>query len=156
MNDIPPSLPSHISLSLFTTPIVSATHLPVMLVQNADSPESIHAILTCNSDEYWDSFDNQTLPTDVLSNAAVENIIRPNSERLRAADKRYCLDLLLSALLDHAPHPLGKRYIAVCLDIANEKGHDGVVNAARVWMQYLLLPSQFVYSRLCVYLLLNS
>ena len=137
--------------------MVSSTRLlPVIPVPNPDSPESIHTILTCNSDEFWDSFNNQTLPTDVLSNAVVENIIRPNTERLRAADERYRLDLLLSALLDHAPHPLGKRYVAVCLDIANKKGHDGVVNAAKVWVQYLLLPSQFVYFRRNVYLLLNS
>jgi len=122
-----------------------------MPVQNPDSVESIRTILTCNSDEFWDSFNNQTHQTDVLSNVAVKNIIHPNSERLRAADERYRLDFLLSALLYHAPHPLGKRYIAVCLDIANQKGHDGVVNAAKVWVQHLLLPSQFVYFRPYVY-----
>ncbi len=137
--------------------MVSSTRLlPVMPVPNPDSPESIHTILTCNSDEFWRSFNNQTLQADVLSNTVVENIIRPNTERLRTADERYRFDLLLSALLDHAPHPLGKRYVAVCLDIANQKGHDGVVNAAKVWVQYLLLPSQFVYFLRNVYLLLNS
>ncbi len=122
-----------------------------MPVQIPDSAESIRTILTCNSDEFWDSFNDQTLQTDVLSNVVVKKIIHRNSERLRTADKRYRLDLLLSVLLDHAPHPLGKRYIAVCLDIANEKGHDGVVNAARVWMH---LPSSTqsvcLFSSLCL------
>ena len=48
-------------------------------------------------------------------------------------------------MLKHAPHPLGRRYVAICLHIAHQKGEDGVVNAAKAWLDNLLLPSLLVY-----------
>ncbi|KAH8995217.1 hypothetical protein EDB86DRAFT_1182462 [Lactarius hatsudake] len=40
-------------------------------------------------------------------------------------------------MLEHAPHPLGRRYVAVSLHVARE---DGVVDAAKAWLDNLLLP----------------
>ncbi len=124
---------------------------PIMSLRRSDSPQSICTVLTCTSEEYLDLYDNETLLTEVLSDDALRNVIRPNSARLRAADPRYHLDDLLSAMLEHAPHPLGRRYVAVCLHVTNQKGEDGVVNAAKVWLDYLLLPSPFDYLSLYVY-----
>ncbi|KAF8256992.1 hypothetical protein EI94DRAFT_127631 [Lactarius quietus] len=111
-----------------------------MSLPRSDSVESICTVLTCASEEYDDLFAKQSLSTEVLSDDALRNIIRPNSERLRAADCRYRLDDFLNAILMHAPHPLGRRYVAICLHIAHEKGEDGVVNAAKAWLDNLLLP----------------
>ena len=84
--------------------------------------------MRCTSEEYEDSYDNKTFLTEVLVEDVLRNVIRPNSARLREADRRYRLDDLLSSMLKDALHPLG---IAVCLHIAHQKGEDGVVNAAR-------------------------
>ncbi|KAN0132173.1 hypothetical protein V8E53_009939 [Lactarius tabidus] len=111
-----------------------------MSLPRSDSVESICTVLTCASEEYEDIFAQESLPTEVLSEDALNKIIRPNSERLRAADGRYRLDDLLYAMLEHAPHPSGKRYVAICLHIAHQKGEDGVVNAAKAWLDNLLLP----------------
>ncbi len=101
--------------------------------------------MICTSEEFRNLYDNERLLTGVLSDDALRNIIGPNSARLRAADPRYRLDDLLSAMLEHAPHPLGQRYVAVSLHVAHQKGEDGVVNAAKAWLDYLLLPSPFLY-----------
>ena len=111
----------------------------------SDSFESICTVLTRASEEYEDFFAKEELLTEVLSDDALHNIIRPNSERLRVADGRYRLDDLLYAMLKHVPHPLGQRYVAICLHIAHQKGKDGVVNAAKAWLDNLLLPSPLVY-----------
>ena len=111
----------------------------------SDSFESICTVLTCASEEYEDFFAKEELLTEVLSDDTLHNIIRPNSERLRAADGRYRLDDLLYAMLKHVPHPLGRRYVAICLHIAHQKGEDSVVNAAKAWLDNLLLPSPLVY-----------
>jgi hypothetical protein len=116
----------------------------------SDSFESICTILTCASEEYEAFFAQEALLTEVLSDDVLHNIIRPNSERLRA-DGRYRLDDLLYAMMKHAPHPLGRRYVAICLHIAHQRGEDGVVNAARLWLDKLLLPSPFVYLSIYVY-----
>jgi hypothetical protein len=110
---------------------------------SSDSAESLWSVLTCVSEEYHDFYNNEMLQTDVLSDDVLRKVIRPNSARLRAADTRYRLDHLLSAMLEHAPDLSGKRYVAVCLHIAQEKGEAGVVNAAKAWMDNLLLPSPF-------------
>ena len=112
----------------------------------SDSFESICTVLTRASEEYEDFFANEELLTEVLSDDALHNIIRPNSERLRAADGRYRLDDLLYAMLKHAPHPLGQRYVAICLHIAHQKSEDGVVNAAKAWLDNLLLPCNSHYN----------
>ena len=44
-------------------------------------------------------------------------------------------------MLVHAPHPLGRQYVALCLHITRKKGEDGIVNAAKVWLDHLSLPS---------------
>jgi hypothetical protein len=48
-------------------------------------------------------------------------------------------------MLEHAPHPLGRRYVAVSLHVAHQNGEDEVVNAAKAWLDNLFLPSSFVY-----------
>ena len=117
----------------------------------SDSAESICTVLTCSSEEYQGLFSKERLQTEALSDDALNNIIRPNSEKLRLADKNIQLDKLLSAMLEEAPHPLGQRYVAVCLHVAHQKGEDGVINAAKAWVDNLLLPSPFFYCSLCVY-----
>jgi hypothetical protein len=93
--------------------------------------------------EYFDRKLVDNVPS--LLNDVLHNVIRPNSARLRAADTRYRLDDLLSAMLEHAPHPSGQRYVAVSLYVAHQKGEDGVVNAAKAWLDNLILPSLFLY-----------
>jgi hypothetical protein len=115
-----------------------------MSLSRSDSVESNGTVLTCTSEEFDDFFNNENLHTEALSDDVLRNIIRQNSARLRAADGRYRLDDLLSAMLEHAPHPLGRRYVAVSLHIAHRKGEDGVVNAAKAWLDNLFLPSSFL------------
>ena len=110
----------------------------------SNSAESTGTILTCTSEEYDDFFNNEKLQTEPLSDDVLRNVICQNSAKLRAADRRYRLDDLLSAMLEHAPHPLGRRYVAVSLHVAHRKGEDGVVNAAKAWLDNLFLPSPFV------------
>ncbi|KAH9012724.1 hypothetical protein EDB85DRAFT_1900150 [Lactarius pseudohatsudake] len=106
----------------------------------SDSAESTYTVLTCTSQEFQSFYDNESLLTDDLSDDALRNIIGPNSARLRKAETRYRLDDLLSAMLEHAPHPLGRRYVAVSLHVARQMGEDGVVNTAKAWLDDLLLP----------------
>jgi hypothetical protein len=116
-----------------------------MSLPRLDSPESIRAVLTGASEEFNDFYDDEQLVTEVLVHEALDNVIGPNKERLREADNRYRLDDLLSAMLLHAPNPLGQRYVAVCLHIAHRKGEDGIVNAAKVWLDNLFLPSPSLF-----------
>jgi hypothetical protein len=85
------------------------------------------------------------VPNQVLCDHVLRSIILPNSARLRLADPRCRLDDMLSAMLKHAPHPLGQRYVAICLLAAHQKGEDGVVTVAKAWLDNLFLPSTFVY-----------
>jgi hypothetical protein len=114
-----------------------------MPLSYSDSAESTCTVLTCTSLNFRDFFQNERLLTEALSDDVLVSTIRPNRARLRAADPKYRLDDLLIAMLKHAPHPLGKRYVAVCLHIAHRKGVDGVVDAARAWLHNLILPSLF-------------
>ncbi|KAH9003344.1 hypothetical protein EDB86DRAFT_2826509 [Lactarius hatsudake] len=109
-------------------------------LRRSDPTEFICDVLTCTSKDYQDLYDNDRLATEVLSDGALRNIIHPNCARLRAADSQYHLDDLLGAMLEHAPHPLGQRYVAVCLHLAHQRGEDEVVNIAKAWLDYLLLP----------------
>ncbi|KAH9168292.1 hypothetical protein EDB89DRAFT_2074118 [Lactarius sanguifluus] len=111
-----------------------------MSLPRSDSVESICSVLTFTSNEFKDVYENENLLTEVLSDEALRGIIDRNRVRLREADSRYRLDDLLSAMLLHAPHSSGRRYVAVCLHIAHQKGEDGVVNAAKAWLDNLLLP----------------
>jgi hypothetical protein len=114
---------------------------PIMSLPHPDSVESIRAILTCASEEFKGFYNNERLDTGVIVREALDDIIGPNRVRLRDADNRYRFHDLLSAMLVHAPHPLGQRYVAVCLHIAHKKGEDGIVNAAKVWLDNIFLPS---------------
>ncbi|KAN0133391.1 hypothetical protein V8E53_008831 [Lactarius tabidus] len=109
-----------------------------MSLPGPDSAESIRAVLMGTSEEFKDFYDNEQLVTEVLVHEVLNNIIGLNREKLREVDNRYCLHDLLSAMLLHAPHPLGQRYVAVCLRIAHQKGEDGVVNAAKCWQSQKL------------------
>ena len=124
------------------------THAPytIMSLPRSDSIESLCTVLTCASEEFRKLYDDSTLPTNVLCNEA-RYVINLSSPKLRTADQRYRLCDLLNAMLQDAPCPSGRRYVAVCLQIAQQKGEDGVVNAAKAWLDYLLLPgaSKFVF-----------
>ena len=109
-----------------------------MSLPRSDSVESICTVLTCASEEYKVLFAKESFLTE---DDTLDSIIRPNRAKLRAADGRYRLDDLLHAMWKHAPHPSGRRYVAVCLHISRQKGADGVVNAAKAWLDNLLLPS---------------
>ncbi|KAN0133015.1 hypothetical protein V8E53_009188 [Lactarius tabidus] len=111
-----------------------------MSLPRSDSLESISTVLTCTSEEFQVFYNNDNLSTEALVQDALKSIISPNTGKLSEADKRYRLHDLLSAMLQHAPDPLGQRYVAVCLHIAHQKGEDGVVNAAKAWLDNLFLP----------------
>lgn len=102
-------------------------------------------ILGCTSDDFWHVYENDQYPTEVLSNDVIANVLEPNHNHLRAADSRYRLDHLLSGMLEHAPHTSGKRYVAVALYIAHQKGTGTVINIAKAWMEHLFLPSERFY-----------
>ncbi len=121
-----------------------------MTLPSSDSDESTCTVLTCTTEDFQTDFENSSLLTDVLCNDVLRNIIRPNMGRLRAADQRCRLDDLLTAMLECAPHPLGRQYVAVCLHIAHQKGVDEAVNAAKAWLDHLMFPSPFVYLPPCV------
>ena len=121
-----------------------------MSLPRSDSAESICTVLTCASEEYKVFFANENSLTEGLSHDALNTIIRPNREKLRAADSRYRLDDLLDAMLKYMPHPKGRRYVAVCLHVSHQKG-EGVVNAAKVRLDNLLLPSPFFRCSLYVH-----
>jgi hypothetical protein len=88
-----------------------------MSLPRSDSLESIRTVLTRISEEFQVLYDNDNLNTGSLVQDTLKNIIGPNTEKLREADKRYRLHELLSAMLLHAPNPLGQRYVAMCLHI---------------------------------------
>jgi hypothetical protein len=122
-----------------------------MPLPHSDSAQSTCTVLTVTPEDYENFYNKQTLRTEILSDDVLRNIISPNRARLRAADSRCRLDDLLIALLEHAPHPLGQRHIALSLHVAHQKGLDGVVDAAKAWLDGMLLPSVFVYLSLFVY-----
>lgn len=65
------------------------------------------------------------LPTKVLSDDALLSAQHHSPEQrksVRAADQRYRLGDLLSAMLNYAPYTSGERYVAICLHIAHQKG----------------------------------
>lgn len=68
-----------------------------MSLSRSDPTES--SILSCSSEEYWDVFSNESLPTKALADDVLYKFIGPLSEMLRRADKKYKFDKLLSAML---------------------------------------------------------
>jgi hypothetical protein len=106
----------------------------------SSSVESTCALLSCTSEIWSDIYDNRKLNTDVLAN----DVLGRDREKLKAASHGlYRLDKLLDAMLEHALSDDGKRYVAVALHIAHNKGGDAVVNLAQAWMDHLFLPSKF-------------
>ncbi|TFK41560.1 hypothetical protein BDQ12DRAFT_599283 [Crucibulum laeve] len=105
------------------------------------STESAGPVPTCSSDDYLDIFYNPIYSTEFLSRYVQNRVIHPNHECLREGNKDYKIDELLFAMLQNAPHQDGKRYVAVNLHIADKKGLDAVIDCAKVWMNYLFLPS---------------
>ena len=106
--------------------------------------DSAASVPTFSSEEYQTLYEDKKLLTEDLYKNVMDNVILPNSTMLRAADQLYRLDAVLYAMLEYAPHPLGVRYVAVSLLVAYQLGEDGLVNAARSWLDHLLLPSQFI------------
>ncbi|KAK7458140.1 hypothetical protein VKT23_010048 [Stygiomarasmius scandens] len=103
--------------------------------------ESICSIPTCPSSTFSALYEDDNISTQSLCDTAYGTIARYSQDLCAAgAGHRYRLDELLSGMLMHAPHPLGKRYVAVSLYIASQKGGDAVVDIARSWMENLFLP----------------
>lgn len=71
-------------------------------------------------------------------------MIGPNRERLRAGTNRYRLDDVITAILEHAPHSDGRRYVAAVLIIVQRRGGEAVVEAAQAWVDHLFFPSRFL------------
>ena len=112
-----------------------------MFESDSDSSSSI---LT-NSEKYQTLYGNKRLLTEDLSNQALHDVILPNVIMLCEADEQYHLDGLLRGMLKCAPHPLGERYVAVSLLIAQQMGKDAIVRVAKEWLNHLVIPSQFIY-----------
>ena len=114
----------------------------------SDSDSSSSILIT--SEEYQTLYGNKRLLTEDLSNQALHAVILPNITSLRGADEQHHLNDLLRGMLKHAPHPLGERYVAVSLPIAQQRGEDALVRTAKAWLDHLVIPSQFIYSyRFC-------
>jgi hypothetical protein len=112
-----------------------------------DSFESIRAILTCTSEEFKDFYDNERLNTDVLVHGALDNIVGPNRELKTSTRRGQAVSppRPLFAMLLHAPHSLGQRYVVVRLHSAHQRSEDVVVNGAKVWLHDLFLPSAGIF-----------
>jgi len=106
---------------------------------------SILMILSCDPDRFSEFYDGSITTADFVRDA--KRVISHNRELLRKANQdRYRLDELLLGMLDDAPNPSGTRYVAVILHIANDKGSDAVIEAAKAWLDYLYFPSRFKIS----------
>ena len=110
-----------------------------------ESDSDFSSSILTTSEEYQTLYGNKRLLTEDLSNRALHDVILPNIATLRGADEQHHLDCLLRGMLKHAPHPLGERYVAVSLLIAQQRGKDAIVRAAKAWLDHLVIPSQFIY-----------
>ncbi len=105
--------------------------------------ESVDFIQTLLSTQYKEiSCWNDDL--DTLTDNA-KRIIEDNATALREVTKRYKLDILLSAMLDHAPHPQGRRYVAVVLRAASERGSKTVLDVAEAWIDCFFRGQLYMY-----------
>ncbi|TFK64858.1 hypothetical protein BDN72DRAFT_846223 [Pluteus cervinus] len=104
-------------------------------------------ILSCTLEQFREIHGNEApeWTTDTLSKHALTNIIPRHRLGLRAVQTHYHLDELLSAMLEYAPHTLGRRYVAVSLFIADIEGGDIVFKIADAWMHDLFLPILEMY-----------
>ncbi|TFK67663.1 hypothetical protein BDN72DRAFT_898760 [Pluteus cervinus] len=98
-------------------------------------------ILSCTVEEFRDIYESEApeCTTETFCEDVLTNVIPLHHTALRAVHKQYRLDELLFAMLQFAPHTLGKRYVAVALHIANGKGGDVVLDIAKAWMQNLFV-----------------
>jgi len=103
--------------------------------------DSTCAVLKCTSD-YFRRIYAQETPTD---DEVLTNFIGSHQRLLSTPSQPCHLDKLLSTMLIHAPHPLGRQYVAVTLKIAHEKGDDVVLSIAKAWLQHLFLPSRLLH-----------
>lgn len=104
------------------------------------SEERPSPITLAESAEYRGRF-NTRESLEALTTAA-KIIVEENVEHLRKASKRSRLDRLLLAMLDHAPCNDGKRYTAIVIHMAEERGVHEVVSVARMWERYLCMNSE--------------
>jgi hypothetical protein len=92
------------------------------------------------SEEYRDRF-NLNEKVELLVSHAKE-VVQENAVLLRNTKSRGRLDDLLLALLDHAPCDDGKRYVAIVIQMAQEKGPQELVSVADAWGRYLCMKSE--------------
>ncbi|KAJ7622994.1 hypothetical protein B0H17DRAFT_1112146 [Mycena rosella] len=108
------------------------------------SISSFCSTLSINSDDFLEVFENDHYDNDELVSEAHGIVNKHRRSLIQAAPKgsKYHLDKLLDAMLDHAPTPLGARYVAVALHVAATKDDNGssVVGAAKAWLDQLVLP----------------
>lgn len=89
--------------------------------------------LLCTSEDFEEIYANNALHTDVLSDDVLVNTIRETGkyyQHLVDASSQFRLDKLLEAMILHAPHSAGKRYVVIALHIAHGKGAKAVVDVA--------------------------
>jgi hypothetical protein len=133
-------IPSLIALTTNTLTAVMSSY------SRSLSVESTCTVLSCMSEEFMEMYRNDSLNTQVLIDDLLVNTIREKGrdhQRLRTASNKYRLDKLLDAMLIHAPTEGGKRYVAIALLIAHQKGGDAIVSVAQAWMDHLFLQSEF-------------
>ncbi|TFK65856.1 hypothetical protein BDN72DRAFT_900316 [Pluteus cervinus] len=111
-------------------------------MSHQDSFNSTCAILGCTTKEFYAVYESEApeFDTDTLSQQILTNVIPVRRTCLNAANSEYSLEKLLTAMLEYAPHTLGRRYVAVTLYIANSKGQDVVIDVVRAWVENIFLP----------------
>ncbi|KAL0952337.1 hypothetical protein HGRIS_006617 [Hohenbuehelia grisea] len=109
-----------------------------------ESVSSISSILSCSSETFYNLYNDENVATHTLCQAALNDIIEPERQQLQdvmaKGNKRFRLDELLIGMLEHAPHPDGRRYVAVALHIAHGKGLQAVIEVAQAWLDSLFFP----------------
>lgn len=118
------------------------TEFPPLTMTYMRSPslEPLISALFPRPDEYWNLYERGP-DTNALVDSVMVNVIQKHQQSLRKGHKLYQLDSLLHGMLTEAPHPAGKRHVAVSLHIAHTKGDAAVLELAKVWMENLFLPS---------------
>lgn len=106
--------------------------------------DSIYALLSSGYQELINYNDD----IDALT-ASAKRIICENMTVLREATKRCQLDVLLSAMLDHAPHPQGRRYVTTVLHAASEGDPKTVVEVAEAWIDFFFQGQPLIKVQLC-------
>lgn len=103
----------------------------------SQSVDSICNVLTCTSHDF-DNFYKGGFSTDLLAEESLNNTINGKfHQELKTASVKCRLDKLLEGMVKYAPDPAGRRYVAVAIHVAHEKGAEAVVNLANAWMDLL-------------------